>query len=114
MNLRPTSENLKKLTGVFSKYSLRFLALWAPLFMLTTLPSITHWIKEERGVYVQDLVLPLALAFITSAVVATIFLRLYLRNRFAAYIGAIITAGVLGPAYYFIYKFLASHRLTGG
>jgi len=67
--------------------------------MLTLLPVLTNWLANSYEVTVQDLVLPLILAFLTSTIIAFIFLKDYKKNKLSAWIGAILAVLIIGFGY---------------
>lgn len=73
--------------------------LWLPVAMLTVLPVCNDYLRNRYQISVQDMVLPLVLALVTATIISLVFFRFWQRDRFAAYIAALLTAIVVANNY---------------
>lgn len=78
------------------RFAKSWLTLLTPLFMLSSLPVLTGWLKQHSELSSQDLILPLIFSLLTSIFIATIFYRAFNKNRFSALVGAVITTLIIG------------------
>jgi len=67
--------------------------------MLATLPVLSTWLKNRYQVTVQDIILPIVLALITTLIVAILFRKNYSENRLAALTSVVLLTLVLNYNY---------------
>ncbi len=72
---------------------------WAPLAMLSLLPTMSNFLGNRYQVSVHDLILPVILNLAAAALVAAVFYRLWRRDQVAGYAAGIITAVLFGMDY---------------
>ncbi len=77
----------------------KWLALFLPLLMLSSLPILSDWMGNRYQVTLVDLALPLIMCSLTSFVLSLVFFKSFLKNKFAAILGAIGAVLIIGQEY---------------
>ncbi|MGA2666630.1 MAG: sulfatase-like hydrolase/transferase [Patescibacteria group bacterium] len=92
---RPLAAKKTKKNNQFKSW----FSFWGILFMLATLPVLSTWLKNRYQVTVQDIILPIVLALITTLIVAILFRKNYSENRLAALTSVVLLTLVLNYNY---------------